>query len=273
MNWRAIRALMRKDLLAVRRSPYRDAAADNPADHPDRRLPGRPGSGRSSAAGGTGQRNVRPATAAGIVPPSARDELAGLSAADSVMIAMLVYLFAPMYLIVPMMVSAVIAADSFVGERERKTLEALLHTPMTSTEMLLAKMLSSWIAALAVTLGTFILYSLVVNLVGWQAMGGLFFPNLTWFLLVFWVAPAVAGFGLAVTVLISSRVKTFQEASQLGGIVVLPIVILLIAQLTGVVFLGPAITFVLGAVIWVMDAGLLWFGVKTFRREELLAHL
>ena len=49
--------------------------------------------------------------------------------ADSVMIAMLVYLFAPMYLIVPMMVSAVIAADSFVGERERKTLEALLHTP------------------------------------------------------------------------------------------------------------------------------------------------
>ena len=85
------------------------------------------------------------------------------------------------------------------------------------------------------------------------------------------MAPAVAGLGLAVTVLISSRVKTFQEASQLGGIVVLPIVILMVAQLAGIVFLGPAITLVLGAVIWVIDTGLLWFGVKTFRREELLA--
>jgi ABC-type Na+ efflux pump permease subunit len=207
------------------------------------------------------------------LPPSVREDMAGLGGGDSVLIAVLVYLFAPMYLIVPMMVSSVIAADSFVGERERKTLEALLHTPLTNKELLLSKMLSSWTAALAVTLGTFILYSLVVNLVGWQAMGGLFFPNLTWLLLAFWVAPAVAGFGLAVTVLISSRVKTFQEASQLSGIVVLPIVVLLIAQLAGVIFLGPAITFVLGAVIWVLDAGLIWFGVKTFRREELLARL
>lgn len=273
MNWRAIRALMRKDLLAVRRSrivmlPLIILPLILIVIFP---------AGLGLAA------RLLPDTLASeasdlqqlldSLPSAVRADLVGLSAADSVMIAMLVYLFAPMYLIVPMMVSAVIAADSFVGERERKTLEALLHTPLTNTEMLLAKMLSSWTAALAVTLGTFILYSLVVNLVGWQAMGGLFFPNLTWFLLVFWVAPAVAGFGLAVTVLISSRVKTFQEASQLGGIVVLPIVILLIAQLSGAFFLGPAITFVLGAVVWLLDAGLLWFGVKTFRREELLARL
>ena len=273
MNWRAIRAVMRKDLLAVRRSPsvmlplvilpvilivVFPAGLGLAA----RLLP-------DALAGQSADLQQLLAS----LPPSVQDQLAGLNASDSVMIALLVYMFAPMYLIVPMMVSAVIAADSFVGERERKTLEALLHTPLTNQELFLAKMLSAWAAALAVTLGTFILYSLVVNLVGWQAMGGLFFPNLNWLLLVFWVAPAVAGFGLAVTVLISSRVKTFQEASQLGGIVVLPIVILMIAQLAGVVFLGPAVTFVLGAVIWALDAGILWLGVKTFRREELLAGL
>jgi fatty-acid desaturase len=104
-------------------------------------------------------------------------------------------------------------------------------------------------------------------------MGGLFFPNAIWLLLVFWVAPAVAGFGLAVMVLISGRVKTFQEAYQLGGIVVLPIVVLMIAQLGGVLFLGELTALVLGAAIWVINAALLWFGVKTFRREELLTRL
>lgn len=207
------------------------------------------------------------------IPPSIQDDLATLSAGDSVMILMLVYLFAPMYLIVPMMVSAVIAANSFVGDRERKTLEALLHTPLTNRELLLAKILSAWVAALAVTLGAFFIYSIIVNLVGWGAMGGLFFPNSVWLLLVFWVAPAVAGFGLAVMVLISGRVKTFQEAYQLGGIVVLPIVVLMIAQLGGVLFLGELTALVLGAAIWVINAALLWFGVKTFRREELLTRL
>lgn len=273
MNWRAIRALMRKDLLAVRRSPavmlplilvpvILIVVIPAGLGLVARLLPDALASESS---------DLRQFLAS--LPPPIQDEMAGLSGGDSVMIAILVYMFAPMFLIVPMMVSSVIAADSFVGERERKTLEALLHTPMTSTEMLLAKMLSAWTAALAVTLGTFILYSLIVNLVGWQAMGGLFFPNTTWVLLVLWVAPAVAGFGLAVTVLISSRVKTFQEASQLGGIVVLPVVILLVAQMTGAVFLGPAISLVLGAVIWVLDAALLWIGVKTFGREELLARL
>ena len=33
------------------------------------------------------------------------------------------------------------------------------------------------------------------------------------------------------------------------------------------------LTFGLGMVIWVINAALLWFGVKTFRREELLARL
>jgi ABC-2 type transport system permease protein len=273
VNWRAIRALMRKDLLAVRRSPIVMLPLIILPVILIVVIPAGLGLAARLLPDVLANESSDLQQLLESLPPSVRDDMAGLSGGDSVMIAVLVYLFAPMYLIVPMMVSAVIAADSFVGERERKTLEALLHTPLTNKELLLAKMLSSWTAALAVTLGTFILYSLVVNLAGWQAMGGLFFPNLTWLLLAFWVAPAVAGFGLAVTVLISSRVKTFQEASQLGGIVVLPIVVLLIAQLAGVVFLGPAITFVLGAVIWVLDAGLLWFGVKTFRREELLARL
>ena len=42
------------------------------------------------------------------------------------------YLLAPLFLIVPLMVSAVLAADAFAGEKERKTLERLLHLPLAT---------------------------------------------------------------------------------------------------------------------------------------------
>jgi ABC-2 type transport system permease protein len=189
------------------------------------------------------------------------------------MILTLVYLFAPIYLIVPMMVSSVIAADSFVGERERKTLEALLYTPLSDNDLLLAKMLTAWLAALVVSTISFVLYAIAVNAVGFQVVGRLFFPNGLWLVLVFWVVPAVAGMGLAATVLISSRVNTFQEAYQAGAIIVIPIIGLVLAQLAGVIFLSLALAVGLGAVIWLLDAVLLWYGRRNFRREDLLARL
>jgi ABC-type Na+ efflux pump permease subunit len=41
------------------------------------------------------------------------------------------------------MVSSVLAADSFAGEKERKTLEALLYTPTTDRELFTAKLLEA----------------------------------------------------------------------------------------------------------------------------------
>lgn len=84
-------------------------------------------------------------------------------------------------------------------------MEALLYTPTTDRELFLAKLLSAWLPALAVDLGGFILYAIVANPAGWGLMGGLFFPNWTWIVLVIWVAPAVAGLGLGTMVLVSSK--------------------------------------------------------------------
>jgi len=207
------------------------------------------------------------------MPPNLQMQLGDLSDKQLFLTLMIVYLFAPFFLIVPLMVSSVIAADSFVGEKERKTLEALLHSAITNQELLTGKMLAAWLPAVAVSLGSFLLYGVIANVVGWPIMGRLFFPTPMWFVLVLWVAPAVSGLGLGITVLISSRVKTFQEAYQLGGIVVLPIVALVIGQAAGVLYLSTALTFALGAVAWLIDAALLWLGIRTFERERVLAHL
>lgn len=207
------------------------------------------------------------------MPPALQDQLSALNERQLFLTLMLVYMFAPFFLIVPLMVSSVIAADSFVGEKERKTLEALLHSAITNRELLTGKMLTAWLPAVAISWGCFVLYGVIVNAVGWPIMGRLFFPNAMWLVLVFWVAPAVSGLGLSITVLISSRVKTFQEAYQMGGMVVLPVVALMIGQVAGVLYLSAGFAFVLGLGVWLLDAALLWFGARTFRRENLLAQL
>ena len=183
---------------------------------------------------------------AAMIPPAVRDSFAGLNDAQAGMVFFLVYLFAPMYLILPLMVSSVVAADSFAGEKERKTLEALVYTPTTDRELLLAKILGGWIPGVLVGILGFAAYTVVADIMAWQAIGRLILPNASWLLLAFWVGPAAAGLGLGVTVLVSARVNTFQEAYQLGSLVVLPVLLLLIGQVSGVFYLNVSFVALVG---------------------------
>ncbi|HEV3225971.1 MAG TPA: ABC transporter permease subunit, partial [Acidimicrobiales bacterium] len=134
MNWDAIRAVMAKDMTAVRRSkavvlpmllvpflllvvlPLVIAIAARSQEHFDlsRFLDNLPGD---------------------IARPILR-----LPQREQLIVLVNGYLLAPLFLIVPMMVSAVLAADAFAGEKERKTLESLLHLPITDRELFIAKL-------------------------------------------------------------------------------------------------------------------------------------
>lgn len=206
-------------------------------------------------------------------PAGFRSALVDYDPLQRMVVLMVVYYFAPMYLILPLMVSSVVAADSLAGEKERRTLEALLYTPTTDRELLIAKLLSAWVPALSVAWIGFIVYSIVVNIAAWPTFGHIFFPTPMWWVLALWVAPAVAGVGLGCTVLISARVNTFQEAYQLGGMVVLPVVALMISQGAGALYLGPFFVFILGLAAWCIDAILLFFGIRALRRNSLLARI
>jgi ABC-type Na+ efflux pump permease subunit len=192
---------------------------------------------------------------------------------ERIVVMMVVYYFAPMYLLLPMMVASVVAADSIAGEKERKTLEALLYTPTSDRDLLTAKLLAALLPALAVAWGGFIVYSVIVNLAAWPTFGRIFFPTGMWWILAFWVAPAVAGLGMGITVLISARVSTFQEAYQLGGLVVLPIVGLMVGQGAGALYVGPFLVFLLGLVAWSINGVLFVFGVRALRRSSLLLRM
>lgn len=208
-----------------------------------------------------------------MMPAAMRETFEGLNEAQIMVVVMLEHFFAPMFLIIPVMVASTIAAGSFAGEKERKTLEALLHTPTTDTELFVGKLLASWIPACLVGLGAFVLYALVVNLSAWQVMGRVFFPSAMWVMLVLWLAPAAAGFGLGTMVLVSSKVSTFQDAYQLGGLVVIPVLMLVFGQIAGVLYLSLMAVFVTGLFLWLIDAVILGFGIRTFKRSEIVARL
>jgi len=183
------------------------------------------------------------------------------------------YLLAPLFLIVPLMVSAVLAADAFAGEKERKTLESLLHLPIAERDLFLAKLLTAFIPALAVSWIGFLGFCLVANGVAWPVMHRVFVPTQLWLVMIFWVGPAVATLGLAVMVRVSARTRTSQEANQLGGAVILPLIFLSVGQSSGLLLVSLPLAVGIGAVIWVVALWLVRGGAKRFTRDQLAARV
>ena len=204
------------------------------------------------------------------MPAGLLNELSAYTPSQQMIVFAVVYMLAPMFLIMPLMVSSILAADSFAGEKERKTLEALLYTPTTDRELFTAKLLGAWVTAVVVALLSFVVYAVMVNAAGWHSIGHIFFPNWMWIALVFWVTPAVAGLGLVVMVFVSVRAQGFQDAYQTGGLVVLPVLLLMVGQISGVMYFSLGVVLLVGLVIWLIDVGLLWFASKGFRRGELI---
>ena len=204
------------------------------------------------------------------MPAGFQQEIAGYESNQIFVVFFLVYMLAPFFLIIPLMVSSIIAADSFAGEKERKTMEALLYTPTTDRELFVAKLLSGWLAAIVVALVGFVLYVVTANAAGWSQMHRIFFPNTTWLVMIFWVVPALPGLGLGVMVLVSARAQGFQDAYQMGSLVVLPVMLLVFGQISGVMYFSVTLVLLLGLVIWLLDGLLIWLGSRSFQRGRLL---
>lgn len=179
------------------------------------------------------------------------------------------YFIAPFFLIVPLMSSSVVAADSLVGEKERGTLESLLFTPVDLVSLLVGKALAAFVPAIVLTYATAALATVVVNAVGWRLFHGVFFPNLTWLPLLALVVPALALFAILLNIFISAKVSTFQAAYQLGGVLVLPIVLLAGGQASGLLLMGFGAATVLGLVLLVLDVVLLRVIAKRLDRARL----
>jgi ABC-type Na+ efflux pump permease subunit len=205
------------------------------------------------------------------LPVSIQNMLANMVPNMSTVYIMLVYLFAPILLIIPVMVSSVIGSDSFAGEKERKTIEALLATPISDSELLLGKILVCFIPAMAVTFVAYTLYMIMVDVTTFGMFGMLLLPNVTWLIMMFGVTPVIALCGIGLTIMISSKVKGFKEAQQISIVLMLPVMGLIFAQMFGLIFLGPLMLVMLIGIFAAVDVTIYCVSVKIFQREEILA--
>jgi ABC-type Na+ efflux pump permease subunit len=207
------------------------------------------------------------------VPSQLADQLADRPNNERLVLLVNGYLLAPLFLIVPLMVSAVLAADAFAGEKERRTLEGLLHLPISDRDLFLAKLLTAFVPAMAVSWIGFLAFAVVANTVSWPVMHRVFVPTQLWAVMILWVAPAVATLGLGVMVRVSARAGTSQEANQLGGAVILPLIVLAVGQSTGLLLVDLPIAIAIGAVIWAVAIWLVARGARRFTRDVLATRI
>lgn len=188
---------------------------------------------------------------------------------EQLVVLVLGYLLSPLLLVIPLMVSAVLAADAFAGEKERRTLETLLHLPIADRDLFFAKVLGAFVPAVAITWSGAVLYSVLADVIAWPVMGRAFLPFAQFIVMIVWVAPAVALLALGLLVIVSSRARTTQEANQLGGAVILPLIFLAAAQ-TSTLLLAPVeVVFAFGALLWALSGWLIWFNARRFTRDRL----
>ncbi len=205
-----------------------------------------------------------------IVPRFVSPAILGTAGGDAGTLRLLILRQFPFFvLLIPAMVANVFATLGIVEEKVSRTLEPLLATPVRTWELLVGKILSGALPALAVAWLSAGLFVGVGYALGW---GALLRTCLTpaFFLSIFLLMPAVSLLSFIIGVIGSSRARDAKEAQNLAVLVVFPIFALIALQVTGLVEFTPVRTLLLSLAFVAADAILLRAAVRLFGRESIV---
>lgn len=179
-------------------------------------------------------------------------------------------LMIPLFWVTPVALTSTIAADSFVGEKERNTLEPLLATPISNVQLFAAKLCTAVVPAVVGTwFGMAFFGILVMNGRGSQ-FPRYIFTDPDWLFSALVIVPLMALMAAGIAALISTRVATYRSAYQLNGLVALPIILMLVPQTVVLFLFTPRALLYLAMVFLFVDLCLIWLGMRLFDRERLL---
>ncbi|MBP6016716.1 MAG: ABC transporter permease subunit [Candidatus Promineofilum sp.] len=193
---------------------------------------------------------------------------AGLNPVDCTLVYTL-NLFVLMFMILPVAIPVTIAAYSIVGEKTTRSLEPLLATPITTVELLVAKIIAAVVPAIAATWLAFAIFMAGAWLLAPAAVFAEFF-DAHWLLAIFVVAPLLTVLATCIAVIVSSRVSDPRVAEQLSAVVILPLILLIVGQSVGLVLIDRQLMIVLGLIVLVLDVILVYLAIRLFQRETIL---
>jgi ABC-2 type transport system permease protein len=162
-----------------------------------------------------------------------------------------------------------VAAYAVVGEKQARTLEPLLATPITTFELLAAKVLGALVPGVLLALVCFTLY--VGGAIVFAHPGvyrTLFFPRAL--LTMFVLGPLAALAALQMAVCVSSRVNDARSAQQIGALIILPITLLLVGEFTANLQLTSRLLLTISTALAVLNIALMLIAIRLFDRESIL---
>jgi ABC-2 type transport system permease protein len=199
---------------------------------------------------------------------AAEPGLAGLSAAQ-VSAAIGLQQMGVVFLLMPAYIPLAIAAYSIVGEKQSRSLEAVLATPIETPDLLAGKVASAWAPGVATSWIAYVaLLGLATATLGPAVAAVLTGP--TWLAAVFALGPAIALVSVVAGVMISSRVNDPRAAQQVGTVALLPIIGLLVVQSSGSVPVDARTYLLAAAVAAAIGLVGLRAGGALFGRETIL---
>ncbi len=178
--------------------------------------------------------------------------------------------FLLLFLLIPLAVPVTIASYSIVGEKATHSLEPLLATPTSTTEIIVGKALASAIPAIGATWLAFVVFLVGARFLVVSDRVYALFTNPMWYIAMAIVAPLMTVLSVSVAIIISSRVSDPRAAEQIGMLVMVPLILLFFGQIFGLIPLNTLTMLLLGVIILAVDAALVGLGVKLFQRETIL---
>jgi ABC-2 type transport system permease protein len=167
-----------------------------------------------------------------------------------------------------LVIPAIIAAYSIVGEKNNRTLEPLLAAPVRTWQLLLAKILAALFPAVAVT---WISSAVFTGEIFILTSPGVFHLVITpgWLTAVVVTVPVMVLIPIALAVMISSRVNDPRAASQLSSL--LFIILLFGIELSrSMLVLSVPFTLIITAILGALGVILLIAATRFFQRETIL---
>ncbi|TMD60767.1 MAG: ABC transporter permease [Chloroflexi bacterium] len=178
--------------------------------------------------------------------------------------------FSVIFFLLPVFIPSVIASYAIVGEKRDRTLEPLLATPIRTSQLLVGKSLSALVPTVVLTLACALLF--VAGIALWavtpRVAGVVITPG--WVAVLAVDMPLLALIGIALIVIVSSRVNDPRTAQQVSAVLIVPVLGLLFGQLSGVLVLNLPFALLGALVLGFFAFVALRLATDLFGREAIL---
>ncbi len=164
----------------------------------------------------------------------------------------------------PITISLVVSLESFVGEKERGTIEPLLSAPLENVHLYFGKLLVGIATPLVASYTSIALYLVLVS------RQGLRMPSVTTLILLLTLATAHAVLMVSAAIVISVQSTSVRAANLLASFIVIPVAVLMQGESVLLFWGTDRVLWLAVAGVMIMAGLLVRLGLAHFHREYLL---